>query len=299
MGFFSQNKKIFVILIVFLSFFLVAGMRPLRDHQWLNMQDGPLLQSLQKSSGSNPCSNIPGQGTGVCSRKVAGNSARSPPAVPKLVMADMRPLGDQQWQNMQDGLLFQSLQKGQGKSSGSNPCSNIPGQGTGVCTRKVAGNSVRSPSAVPKLVMADMRPLGDQQWQNTQDGLLLQSLQGQSSKSNQCGNIPGQGTGVCSRKVAKNIVRSPPAFPKLVMADMRPLGDQQRNMHDGLLLQSLQGQSSQSNPCGNIPGQGTGVCTRKIAGNVVRAPPAVPNLVMDVSGASSIASETNKQHPTS
>ncbi|KAJ9172053.1 hypothetical protein P3X46_015343 [Hevea brasiliensis] len=156
MGFFSQNKKIFVIL-MFLSFFLVAEMRPLINHQLLNMQDGLLLQSLQKSSGSNPCSNIPGQGTGVCSRKVAGNSARSPPAVPKLVMADMRPLGDQQWQNMQDGLLFQSLQKGQGKSSGSNPCSNIPGQGTGVCTRKIAGNIVRAPPGVPNLVIVVSR----------------------------------------------------------------------------------------------------------------------------------------------
>ncbi|KAF2302504.1 hypothetical protein GH714_036607 [Hevea brasiliensis] len=179
-------------------------MRPLRDHQWLNMQDGLLLQSLQKSSGSNPCSNIPGQGTGVCSRKVAGNNARSPPAVPKLVMADMRPLGDQQWQNMQDGLLFQSLQKGQGKSSGSNPCSNIPGQGTGVCTRKVAGNSVLPTGAV----------------------VSIQSMR-------------------------------------------------------------------------QHPRAGHWRLHQEIAGNVVRAPPAVPNLVMDVSGASSIASETNKQHPTS
>ncbi|KAJ9187630.1 hypothetical protein P3X46_003059 [Hevea brasiliensis] len=81
----SQNKNHFVILL-FLSFFLTAEMRPLRDQQW---QDGLLFQSLPKNgggnTGSNPCSNIPG-GTGHCSKKIAGHIVRAPPAFPKLIM---------------------------------------------------------------------------------------------------------------------------------------------------------------------------------------------------------------------
>uniref|UniRef100_A0A2C9VWQ0 Leucine-rich repeat-containing N-terminal plant-type domain-containing protein n=1 Tax=Manihot esculenta TaxID=3983 RepID=A0A2C9VWQ0_MANES len=78
----SQNKNIFVILL-FLSFFLAAETRPLRDQQWLKMNEGLLFESLQKTSGPNPCSNVPGQGSGICTRKIAG---RAPSAFPDLII---------------------------------------------------------------------------------------------------------------------------------------------------------------------------------------------------------------------
>uniref|UniRef100_A0A2C9VW05 Uncharacterized protein n=1 Tax=Manihot esculenta TaxID=3983 RepID=A0A2C9VW05_MANES len=88
MGFsvFFQNKNIFVI-VLFLSFFLAAETRPLGDQQWLKMEEGLLFQSLQQSSRPNPCSNVPGQGSGICTRKVAGNHiGRVPSAFPNLIM---------------------------------------------------------------------------------------------------------------------------------------------------------------------------------------------------------------------
>uniref|UniRef100_A0A2C9WMH7 Uncharacterized protein n=3 Tax=Manihot esculenta TaxID=3983 RepID=A0A2C9WMH7_MANES len=84
-----------------------------------------------------------------------------------------------------------------------------------------------------------------------------------------------------------------------------PQRDQQWliDMQDGSLFHSLQkgqGKSSGSNPCGNVPGQSKGICSRKIAGNIVRAPPPLSNPVMDIAVASSIANEAdNKQHQTS
>lgn len=151
MGFLSQNKNLFVIL-MFVYFFVacvkVAEMRLLRDQQLVNMQDdGLLFQSLKKgqdkSSGSNPCGNIPGQATGVCSNKIAGNVERSrTPAFSKLVVTKTMPLEDQQWLiDMKDGSLFHSLQKGQGKSSRENPCDHVPGQSKGICSKKIAGNN--------------------------------------------------------------------------------------------------------------------------------------------------------------
>uniref|UniRef100_A0A2C9VVX4 Leucine-rich repeat-containing N-terminal plant-type domain-containing protein n=1 Tax=Manihot esculenta TaxID=3983 RepID=A0A2C9VVX4_MANES len=77
-----QNKNIFVI-VLFLSFFLAAETRPLIDQQWLKMEEGLLFQSLQKTSGPNPCSNVPGQGSGICTRKIAG---RPPSAFSNLIM---------------------------------------------------------------------------------------------------------------------------------------------------------------------------------------------------------------------
>ncbi|KAG7984684.1 hypothetical protein I3843_04G173100 [Carya illinoinensis] len=48
----------------------------------------------------------------------------------------MRPLkGDEYWRKEASGLLIQSvLQKGTVTPSGPNPCTHIPGRGSGVCT---------------------------------------------------------------------------------------------------------------------------------------------------------------------
>ncbi|KAJ8749128.1 hypothetical protein K2173_013735 [Erythroxylum novogranatense] len=70
--------------------------------------------------------------------------------------AEMRPLGDEQLMWKQQGLVLQSLQKGGPANSSPNPCSYVPGRGTGTCTlngMNVAGSVVRSPPAFPGLVV--------------------------------------------------------------------------------------------------------------------------------------------------
>ncbi|KAJ8751965.1 hypothetical protein K2173_000711 [Erythroxylum novogranatense] len=70
--------------------------------------------------------------------------------------AEMTPLGDERLMRKQQGLVLQSLQKGGPATSSPNPCSYVPGRGTGTCTlngMNVAGSVVRSPPAFPGLVV--------------------------------------------------------------------------------------------------------------------------------------------------
>lgn len=69
-------------------------------------------------------------------------------------VAAMRPLEGEEWLKKQ--VLTQSLQRGPVTPSGPNPCTHIPGRGSGVCTlndMNVAGSVVHSPSAFPNLVV--------------------------------------------------------------------------------------------------------------------------------------------------
>ncbi|KAL5792792.1 hypothetical protein ACOSP7_001386 [Xanthoceras sorbifolium] len=99
----SHRKSLLftVALIIFITFLashdqqLVAAMRPLEGEQWMKKEDSGRLavQSLQRGpvppSGPNPCTHIPGQGSGICSlngQNFAGRVAPAPPAFPGLVM---------------------------------------------------------------------------------------------------------------------------------------------------------------------------------------------------------------------
>ncbi|KAJ0052298.1 hypothetical protein Pint_01774 [Pistacia integerrima] len=68
----------------------------------------------------------------------------------------MRPLEGERWMKKEGGLVFQSLQQGPVPPLAGNPCTYIPGQGSGSCTlngMNVAGSVLRAPPAFPDLVM--------------------------------------------------------------------------------------------------------------------------------------------------
>ncbi|XP_038718460.1 uncharacterized protein LOC120011428 [Tripterygium wilfordii] len=65
-----------------------------------------------------------------------------------LQIGSARPLGGEEWFK-KDGLLLQSLQRGPVTGSGPNPCTYIPGRGTGTCT--LNGMNVAGHVAAPAI----------------------------------------------------------------------------------------------------------------------------------------------------
>ncbi|KAL7177739.1 hypothetical protein ACSBR2_030995 [Camellia fascicularis] len=67
-----MTMLIFLVLILFssTSLPLANAMRPLNEGKWVESQVSVLLRSILRgtvpSSGANPCTYIPGQGTGTC-----------------------------------------------------------------------------------------------------------------------------------------------------------------------------------------------------------------------------------------
>ncbi|KAJ4726835.1 Threonylcarbamoyl-AMP synthase [Melia azedarach] len=95
---FCHWKNLFTFLLMFSTFLAshqqqhAAAMRPLQGEQWVKKDGRVALQSLQRGpvpSSGNPCTYIPGQGSGSCTlngMNIAGSVARAPPVFRDLVV---------------------------------------------------------------------------------------------------------------------------------------------------------------------------------------------------------------------
>ncbi|XVF80925.1 hypothetical protein PTKIN_Ptkin15bG0114400 [Pterospermum kingtungense] len=71
--------------------------------------------------------------------------------VASIQLGAMRPLDGEHWL-VKDKLVLQSLPRGPVPPSGHNPCTNIPGRETGICSMNIAGNVVHPPRAFTSVV---------------------------------------------------------------------------------------------------------------------------------------------------